>query len=264
MQLGTPRVRRLSVQLSTLDLRSSCWLLLVFLVYLNVLRVECGNCTQVPSMVIEREGTLYNITGTHIHVHPKLNGVVQYDVLLGWSMPIFVERAKVTKTWTGTALPRGVFVTGSPNPSLNPVDPMVDPLEPADPNVMCSNAATPTPCGEILNYITTEDMDCWTERFIAPFHGHMRESVYVHFSNAAIPGFQFVSEHHITDGDVSVPMNNTGFPGTEVYSANSLKVGYQWHNYPWVGGSDIAYTAWNGTTYNNGSTFEFWVQYDRT
>jgi len=238
---------------------SSVWLLVVIWCSLGVLEVEGGNCSLVGPMIIEREGTLYNISGPHISVYPKLNGVVQYDTILGWKLTTFIERDKVNQTLDGGMFPSGQKFYSGPTPDDNPFNPMVDPLEPFVPGQACTHSSLP--CGVVLNYMNAADLDCWAERVIAPFHGRTRESVYFYFSNPAAPGFEFIMENHVVDGDVTVPLNNPGYPISEEYSAESLKIAYQWSNIPWVGSPYINLTD---APTNNGSTFEFWVDYDRT
>lgn len=233
--------------------------LLVFIGASLLAPVEAGNCTLQEPMLIDREGTLYNVSGPVIHIHPKLNGVPQYDISLSWTVSLFVERDKILVGGPG------YWVYSAPRPTGSPFDPMVDPLLPYNANVNCPNFdSVAAPCGPILQHINVEDLDCWAERVIAPFHGHTRESIYVHFSNASWPGFTFVSEHHIVDGDVTVEVGNPGIPAQEVYTANALKVGYSWQNYPWAGNSTISYFDDGDQVYNSGSAFEFWFIYDRT
>lgn len=214
----------------------------------SVVKANAGNCTQSQPLFIEGAATLYNISGTEIRVHPKENGQVRYDVILAWSMELFIEREKVRSPGGGPP------EYNAPSPSFDPRDGPVDPFLSG---VTCPGSNLP--CGRILNAIYTADMDCWAEKVIAPFHGTTRESVYIHYLNSSDPGFHFIGEHHLVDSEVIVPLGNPGAPVVEVYSPNSLKVAYQWINYQWVEDSPVEITISQNYTSNNGSTFEFWV-----
>ena len=239
-------------------------LLLVVLAFSSIDCVEGGNCSRLEPIYLHNDGTLYNISGERINVHPKLDGVVQYDVVLGWAMSLFIERDKVNHTAAGVYYAPGVYVYSAPDAAANPFDPTVDPLEPYVPNKVCTNGpVSGNPCGPVLKYYRLTEMDCWAEHIIAPFHGRTRESVYIHYTHPSSDGFQFISEHHMVDSEISIPRNNSGWPIVEDFYPNSLKVAYQWMNFPWVGSNTIN-TANLSPDTNNGSTFEFWFDFERT
>jgi hypothetical protein len=200
--------------ISLFSLHAIYMCILLLLIACNLISTShAGNCTSIKTESIERYGILFNITGPLIAIHPHLNGSILDELYLKWHLDVFVERSKISQSLSGD--PRN-FTHVSPTPPFNPyLIVETDPLEPHRTGVACTGRAFE--CGPLINHFSSADLNCWTERKIVPFHGHTRETVYVHFSHPSHPDFQLTAEHHVLDADFSLAMNNTGVITVQEY-----------------------------------------------
>jgi hypothetical protein len=218
-----------------------CFLLFSSLILILPIHIDAsivGNCSLTPTVVMERPGTRFEITGRQITIYAiDHNGNLLSNISTTWSFDLLVERAKSSSNRQGEFVPTYVapeplfdpsFLFPSSKRNVNDIfdsfDPeypwMVDPLEPRVEGQPCSSDRT-SPCGEILQYIWIMEMDCWVEHVTRPFKGFERESVFVHFSHPSHPLFRITSEHHLINGYLEYNGNNTGIQAHYKYRYGS-------------------------------------------
>jgi len=250
----------------SLRLPSSSILVLVAVIACFLFSVAYGgNCTSIATETIDRAATAFEITGPRITIHPKVGGVVRNDVYLIWDLFMMVERGKIVATSGGSSIfPNYTYVV--PLAVDNPLQSdSIDPLEPYNPTITCHGQKQSLPCSPVIQHFLMSDFDCYTEHVVAPFHGFSRESVFVYFTHSSYPNFTFTTEQHVLDGDLIIPLNNSGDAAYQSYSKDSLKLNYVWGNFPWARPEPISFfTNDIGEVHNNGSAMDFWVNYAST
>lgn len=173
-----------------------------------------GNCTTSGYLELKTDHMIYEIQAGHITAYPLINGTKHPTIFTKWMLTLLTERAKVTKTISGQNIdPQHV----APRPSFfRYLAGPLDPLEPHNATQPCSTHNS-VPCGVLLQSISIDEMDCWSEQRAELFHGIKRQSAYIHFSHPKHKNFSLVASHHIMDRDWELPLNNSGDPITHVY-----------------------------------------------
>jgi hypothetical protein len=188
----------------------SCLVLLVALAMVTL--SMAGNCSTIDPITMDRDSSLYSISGGTVRVIPVKNGETLVNSAIRWELSYFIERAKVTRDIEGNAIDPTAVLPERPDFSIwSPADP----LESHDPSKACTGKTLP--CGEVLNYLDPADYDCWMEHVTAPFHGFTRESVFVHFSHPSYPDLSIVVGNHLLDGYLEVRPPMQGLQDVNVY-----------------------------------------------
>lgn len=177
---------------------------------------RAGNCTLAPPAVMQHGSVRVNVTGPVATVSPVDSaGNPVPGAEFSFGLDVVTERAKVEVDIYGQPVPFGPQCNDpSISFSYDPTTPFfndsvkclfttgfcyVDPLTPAQDNVQCYGLTTKQPCGELLAFVSFEDLDCWHELVEDQIGSATRWAVVSHYSDpsssfSAIASYSTVSE----------------------------------------------------------------------
>jgi len=234
--------------MTTIHLTALCCLLLWALFQVG----SAGNCSSLPTIILSRQGSQYEVGSLSLILRPTTNGVPIPGSQLEWKIFSLIERTRSTKDVSGSQL--GTSLCLSKSESEFRLDERPDPFFVSVPTEKCINKYN-VPCGELLRVINATDLDCWNERIVAPFFNTTRETVFVHYSHPSFPDFSMKAGFHLTDDFITIyPLPNSTMVKNS-YNPSMIKLSYEVYNFPWLGPRDVI----TGPR-NNASYFSIWFE----
>lgn len=240
---------------------SVCALIALSLVALASFAVPAtlaGNCTLMQPLTMDTAGTMYEITGSHIRVYPKLAGVIRTDTYITWNLSMLVERSSESISTTGhDYAPRYKVIFPKSNNFFDPIEP----LEPHDMSTPCTNNDADMPCSPIQRVVYLPDMDCWAETTSDVYHGFQRRTILVYLTHPSYPLLKLTAAHHLLDGDLQIThqINESTQTVREIYYKDTLKLAYIFENFPWSDtDKGVSFYNLSDGFFNNASALSFW------